>query len=130
MFGFSDLDKNHEIFSNKNKKVIGRFKTETPRFVWIDEFVCLRPKAFSFKCKNDDESKNKLEGVSESQSKHMKIEEYKKRLDNEDYQKDCDNYIFRSLNHEMYPQQFKKSTLSLFDDKQCYESNNEGNLWE
>ena len=40
-FDFSNLDKNHEIFSNKNKKVIGKFKIETPKNIWIDEFVCL-----------------------------------------------------------------------------------------
>ena len=28
---FSNIDKNHEIFSNKNKKVIGKFKLETPK---------------------------------------------------------------------------------------------------
>ena len=41
---FSNLDKNHELFSNKNKKVLGRFKIETPKNIWIDEFVCLRRK--------------------------------------------------------------------------------------
>ena len=29
-FDFSNLDKNHELFSNKNRKVIGFFKYETP----------------------------------------------------------------------------------------------------
>ena len=29
-FDFSNLDKNHELFSNKNKKVVGKFKLETP----------------------------------------------------------------------------------------------------
>ena len=29
IFDFSNLDKNHELFSNKNKKVLGRFKIET-----------------------------------------------------------------------------------------------------
>ena len=31
IFDFSNLDENHEIFSNKNKKVIGEFKLETPK---------------------------------------------------------------------------------------------------
>ena len=30
IFDFSNLDKNHELFSNKNKKAIGKFKIETP----------------------------------------------------------------------------------------------------
>ena len=33
------LDENHELFSEKNKKVIGRFKLETPKNIWIDEFI-------------------------------------------------------------------------------------------
>ena len=40
----------------------------------------------------------------------------KKCLDGGKYQKECSNYILRSLNHEMYLQKAKKSTLSLFDD--------------
>ena len=42
IFDFSNLDKNHELFSERNKKVIGKFKLETPKNIWIDEFVCLR----------------------------------------------------------------------------------------
>ena len=118
IFDFSNLDKNHELFSNRNKKVIGNFKIETPKNIWIDEFVCLRSKMYSYKCGND--SKNKLKGVSKSQSKNIKFEEYKKCLDGEDYQQECDNYIITSINHEMVLQKVKKSTLSIVDDKRCY----------
>ena len=79
IFDFSNLDKNHELFSNKNKKVIGKYKIETPKNIWIDEFICLRSKMYAFKCGND--SKNKLKGISKSQSKNNKFEEYKKCLD-------------------------------------------------
>ena len=37
----------------KIKKLIGFFKIETPASVWIDEFVCLRSKMYTFKCGND-----------------------------------------------------------------------------
>ena len=30
IFDFSNLDENHELFSNKNKKVFGQFEIETP----------------------------------------------------------------------------------------------------
>ena len=30
MFHFSNLDEKHELFRNKNKKVVGKFKTGTP----------------------------------------------------------------------------------------------------
>ena len=81
IFDFSNLDKNHELFINKNKKVIGFFKIETPKKFWKDEFVCLRSKMYAFKC--GDDSKNKLKGISKSQSKNFKFEEFKKCLDGE-----------------------------------------------
>ena len=130
IFGFSNLDENHELFSNKNKKVIGKFKIETPKNVIIDEFVCLRSKAYSFKCKNNDENKNKIKGVSKSQSKHIKFEEYYNCFIGKEYQRECNNYIIRSINHEMVLQEVKKSTLSLFDDKRCYINNIKSIPWD
>ena len=127
IFDFSNLDKNHELFSNENKKVIGKFKIETPKNIWIGEFVCLRSKMYAFKC--GDDSKNKLKGISKSQSKNITFEEYKKCLDGEEYQRECDNYIIRSINHEMILQKVKKSTLSLFDDKRCYINNIKSIPW-
>ena len=116
IFDFSNLDENHELFSERNKKVIGKFKRETPKNIWIDEFVCLRSKDYSFKSENNNEDKNKIKGISKSQSKHNKFEEYYNCLFGKEYQKECDNYIIRSINHEMILQKLKKSTLSIFDD--------------
>ena len=127
MFDFSNLDKNHELFSNKNKEVIGFFKIETPKSIWIDEFICLRIKMYAFKC--GDDSKNKFKGISKSQSKNIKFEEYKKCLDGEEYQRECSNFIIRSINHELVLQVVKKSTLSIFDDKRCYINNIESKPW-
>ena len=127
IFDFSNLDKNHELFSNKNKKVIGKFKTETPKNIWIDEIVCLRSKMYAFKC--GDDSKSKLKGVYISQSKNIKFEEDKKCLDGKEYQRECDNYIIRSINHEVVLQKVRKSTLSIFDDKRCYINNIESKPW-
>ena len=117
-FDFSNLDENHELLSNKNKKVIGKFKIETPKSIWIDEFVCLRSKMYTFK--GGDDSKNKLKVISKSQSKHIKFDEYKKCLDGMEYQRECNKYFVRSINHEMLLQEVKKSTLSIFADKRCY----------
>ena len=57
---------------------------------------------YEFKCGND--SKIKLKGISKSQSKHIKFQEYKKCLDSEAYRKECDKYIMRSINNELYLQ--------------------------
>ena len=71
----------------------------------------MRSKTHSFKCKTDDESKNQLEGVSKSQSKHIKFEENKKFLDGENSQEECDNYTLRSPYLEMYLQKIKKINI-------------------
>ena len=102
VFDFSNLDENHELFSEKNNKVIGKFKIETPKNFWIDKFVCLRSKVYSFKCKGNIESKNKREGISKSQSKQFNFEDYYNCLFSGEYQKECKNYILRSINHEMH----------------------------
>ena len=62
VFDFSNIDENHELYSEKNKKVLGKFKIETPKNVYIDEFIALRSKMYAFKCKDKvkEEDKNKL----------------------------------------------------------------------
>ena len=47
----------------------------------------------------------------------------------EKYDRECDTYALRSVNHEMYLQRVKKSTLSLFDDKRCYINETESRPW-
>ena len=64
LFDSINLIGNHEVFSIKNKKVIGKFKIETPEDFWIDESICLRSKMCAFKCADD--SKNKLKCISKS----------------------------------------------------------------
>ena len=64
--------------------MIGKFKIETPKNIWIDELVCLRSKVYSFICKDNIESKNEIKRISKSQSKHKKFKENKKRLDGEE----------------------------------------------
>ena len=43
---------------------------------------------------------------------------------------ECDNYILKSINHEMYLQQKINSTLSICDDKRNYLDNKESLPWE
>ena len=127
IFDFSNLNENHELISNKNKNVIGKFKTETPRNIWIHEFVRLRTKMYAFKC--GDDSKNKLKGISKSQSKHIKIEEYYNCVFGGEDQRECINYILKPFDHDMYLQEVEKSTLSIFDDKRCYIIETESKPW-
>ena len=89
----------------KTKKMKRKIKIETPKLIWIDEFVSLRSKMCSFEC--GDDNKNKLQGVSKSQSKHIKFEDYKICIDGKSYLEERKNNIIRSVNHEMYRQQIK-----------------------
>ena len=82
---------------------------------------------YAYICGND--SKNKLKCISLGQSKNIKLEEYKNCLDGEENQQECDNYIIRSINHDMVLQKVRKSTLSIFDDKRCYINNIESIPW-
>ena len=78
----------------------------------------MRSKAYSFKC--DEKNTTKLKRISKSCSKYKKYRQYKKCLDGEEYQKGCDNWSLKSINHEMYLQKIKKSSLSFFDNKRIY----------
>ena len=71
LFDFSNVDVNHELFSIKNEKVVGKFKIEIPKNIHIDEFIASRSKLFAFKCGND--SKNELKAICKSQSKNIKF---------------------------------------------------------
>ena len=88
IFEFSNLNKNHEIFCNKNRKVISKIKIETPKNILIGEFNCLRSKMYAFKC--GIASKIKLKGGCKFHSKIIKFEAYENCLDGNDYQQECD----------------------------------------
>ena len=92
--------------------------------MFIYEVNCVRLK---FKC--GDDNKNILKGVFESQSKHIKFDQYKKCLDDKKYQEQYEVYLLRTVNHEMYLPQIIKSTLSVFDDKRCFINETESIPW-
>ena len=63
--------------------------------------------------KGGNARKNKLKGISKSQSKHIKFEEYYNCLFGGEYQKECGNYVLRSINHETCLQKIR-NLLYLF----------------
>ena len=73
--------------------------------------------------------KNNVKGISESKSKKFKFEGYYNCLFRGKYKQECANFFIRSLNHEMYLQRVRKSTLFQFDDKRCYITNMEILPW-
>ena len=87
----------------------------------------MRCKAYAFKCNN--KSTNKLKGITRAQAKNIKFEEYYNCLFGKEYQKTCDNYLIRSVNHDMFLQKVEKKTLSTFDEKRKYENAIESLPW-
>ena len=67
---------------------------------------------YAFSC--GDDSKNKIKGISQSQSKNIKFEDYKKGFDGMEYQRECSICIIRSINHQMHLQEIKKNRHYLF----------------
>ena len=53
--------------------MVSDFEKETPKDVWIHEFIVLRSKAYAFKC--NVEKTNKLKGNSKTQSRDIRFEE-------------------------------------------------------
>ena len=62
-----------------------KFKVETSKNNWIDEFTALRSEDFSYEY--DGKNTNKLKGISKSQSKSIKFEDYYNCVFGGEYQK-------------------------------------------
>ena len=72
----------------KKQKLLKNIKLKRKKNFWIDEVFALRSKCYAFKC--GDDSENKSKGISKSQSKNIKFEEFKICLDGEENKKVCD----------------------------------------
>ena len=117
-FDFSDLDPSHELYSETNKKVIGKMKLETALELDLEEAVFLRSKSYSLNIKqNSSHCKHKHKGVQDH-SKYT-LEDYKYCLQNNEIKYGV-NYSFRSNKHEITMVKQKKIALNTFDDKRCY----------
>ena len=112
----SDYSKDYTLYSNQNKKVIGKFKDELAGKV-MSELVALRRKAYSYLV--DGEEKKKLKGISRNVvKKQITHQHYKDAVLNE-YKKVNYNkmYTLNSINHEMFIQERNKKSISPYDDK-------------
>ena len=134
----SNYEKDNPLFSNNNKKVIGKFKDELGGKI-ITEVVYIRSKGYVFKFKIDDnssellkcnesdltesgEAKNeikKLKGITKSTVKHdIKFQDFKDAI-TEPYEKVFYKkmYVLNSEKHEMFVKEINKKAISPFDDK-------------
>ena len=116
LFDFSGYDKSHKCYDSKNKKIMGKMKDELNGKVMI-EFVGLRSKMYSLKCKDDDLSMKKAKGVRKNVvHNQLTHEHYIKAL--------FDNIKFfninkgiRSYKHKLYSIKQNKVSLCGYDDK-------------
>ena len=123
-FDFSDYPNEHFLFSEANKKVIGKFKDETNGSP-IHEFIGLRAKLYCLVTEKYDkktkettiETKKTAKGIKKSCiSRDLKARHYRKCL-LEGVQKSVRFGLIRSKNHQLNTIEVTKSALSSFDDK-------------
>ena len=129
LFDFSNLNKEHKLFSNEYKKIPGYLKIETPKSIYIDKFVCLRSKCYAYLTKLDGYN-SKFKGIVEGHKKEIAFDQYYNCLKKETYDKTCKQFCIRNHNHCMYLQQLTKKSLNPFDDKRCYINNIESTPWD
>ena len=48
MFDFSNLNEDHKLFSNEFNKIPHYIKIETPKSLYMNNFVCLRSKCYAY----------------------------------------------------------------------------------
>ena len=106
-FDFSDLDPSHEIYSEVNKKFIGKMKLETMPELDLDEAVFLRSNFYSLNTKPNI-SHCKYKGVQDH-NKYI-LKNYKYCLENNEIKYGV-NYPFRSIKHEITMVKQKKDSF-------------------
>ena len=114
-FDFSNYDKNHFLFSTKNKKVPGFFKDECPNNSII-EFIGLKSKMYSFVTEDNSVIKH-AKGVKTSViNQDLKFESFLDCLF--DLEILSNNFrTIRSVAHSVFTSHQIKNSLSPFDDK-------------
>jgi len=114
----SNFDKDHPLFSNANKRVLGKFKSETGDSL-PSEFCGLRSKMYSLFTPSENASKSfrKAKGIPKSYvKKHVRHEQYLHVLNSRSVTK-CKFRAFRSMNHVVTTREMTKICLSCIDDK-------------
>lgn len=113
-FDFSNYPKDHELFSNENKKVPGKFKDEIGGEEMI-EFCGIRSKMYTYKTKEHEAKK--LKGITKNVvEKNIRFRDYITCLFNEEVLRHKMKTL-RSEDHEMYIEEIEKVSLNPFDDK-------------
>lgn len=115
LYDTSNYPKEHPLYSEVNKKVIGKFKDETAGLP-IVEWVGLRAKMYSIKL-DDGKEKKTGKGIKKSVlQKEIRHQDFKDCLmEKREYEHSMMG--FRSQRHQVFTLKQTKKSLSPFDDK-------------
>ncbi|XP_064645963.1 uncharacterized protein LOC135499232 [Lineus longissimus] len=115
LYDFSNFPKDHPMFDETNKKVLGKMKDEEAGHR-ITEFIALRSKLYAYTT-DQDEAVKKCKGVKKSVVKNeISFEDYKTvLLEKIPIEKSMN--VFRSRHHQLYTEKVSKVALNANDDK-------------
>ena len=120
---FSNYPTSHPLFSNDNKARLGCFKDEVAGRV-IEEMILLRPKMYSMKLRNENDSIKRAKGIARSVVKNnLRHIDYQKAF-HETQESTVEMTILKSKRHIVQTHSFQKRGLSIFDDKRIWLSKN------
>jgi DNA polymerase type B, organellar and viral len=120
----SNYPNDHMLFSLTNERVLGKMKDETAGVI-ITECIALRPKLYSFKLLDENES-TKAKGIKRSAMKHIKFKNLYSHLFDENENDEQDNMQYaqfnkiQSKNHILNSVSVSKKALDYHDDKRHY----------
>ena len=114
-YDFSDYPKEHPLYDETNKKVIGKMKDECAG-VPISEYIGLRPKLYSV-LRADEQVIKKAKGTKKYViKKQINFKNYRDALFNKKKYTHSMNML-RSMHHNIYGLKVNKTTLSPLDTK-------------
>ena len=119
LFDFSDYPKEHVLYSDKNKKVLGKFKDELNGNL-MTERISLRSKMYAHKVYNSDKEDKRAKGIKRCNVKNdLTFQKYYDCLMNN---KNTTHAFknFKSINHDIFTITTIKKGLSAFDSKRYY----------
>ena len=118
LFDLSNYPTDHPLYSNVNKKVIGKMKNEVAGTV-IKEFYGLRPKSYAYRT-SDNKMTKKSKGVKRKIVKEeLSYQDYKDIVLNPKKRIFTDFNNIESITHLVMTAKKRKLALSAFDDK-CF----------
>ena len=118
-FDFSEYPRDHPLYDESNRKVVGKFKDEL-HGACMTKFVGLRPKLYSFEyidAHGQAREKNTAKGVQKCvKDNKLAFADYERCLREMCVEQVSVNSI-RSDHHKLYTYNVNKIGLSAYDDK-------------